>query len=224
MGQLAAKHLAQIRQMQSLGPYRVVGFGLAGLIAHEIAFKLLGEDEQVEFLGLVDSRPPTNAPRATGSSRRAALSTSTRTARNLCPFARIFLPSNTLAMSYIANGLRLLDPLSDPVDRDPVDCATQSIATQSIASSSPSTADIARRVACVVHEELRTARHVQASEYSSVLPIQTGRKGATPIYCVPGAGANVTSFMPLAAALGDDIAIAGLDRRNGCVASASYVR
>src|SRR4051812_37693170 len=42
--QLAAEHLESIRSVQPSGPYRLVGSGLGGLVAHEIAFRLLGED------------------------------------------------------------------------------------------------------------------------------------------------------------------------------------
>jgi thioesterase domain-containing protein len=45
------------------------------------------------------------------------------------------------------------------------------------------------------------------------VPIQRGVLGAAPVFCVPGAGANVTSFVPLAAALGGDLPLYGLQPR-----------
>ena len=41
--------------LQLLGPYRIAGWSLGGNLADEIATQLLGEDETVTFLGLIDT-------------------------------------------------------------------------------------------------------------------------------------------------------------------------
>jgi amino acid adenylation domain-containing protein len=45
---------------------------------------------------------------------------------------------------------------------------------------------------------------------SPLVVIQSGAAGATPVFAVPGAGANVTCFVPLALALGSDVPLYGL--------------
>jgi thioesterase domain-containing protein len=45
------------------------------------------------------------------------------------------------------------------------------------------------------------------------VPIQHGMLGAAPVFCMPGAGASVTSFIPLATALGSGLPLYGLQPR-----------
>lgn len=49
--------------------------------------------------------------------------------------------------------------------------------------------------------------------HQSLLAIQSGRDGHAPVFCVPGAGDSVTSFIGLAEALGPDWPIHGLQPR-----------
>jgi len=51
----AKRFVRIIRAVQPVGPYRVAGWSLGGNVAYEIAIQLLGEDEIVDFLGLIDS-------------------------------------------------------------------------------------------------------------------------------------------------------------------------
>jgi thioesterase domain-containing protein len=51
-----AKRLVRIiRAVQPCGPYRIAGWSFGGTLAYEIVTQLLGEDETVEFVGLIDS-------------------------------------------------------------------------------------------------------------------------------------------------------------------------
>ncbi|OPK55965.1 non-ribosomal peptide synthetase, partial [Ralstonia solanacearum] len=56
---LAARLKAAMRAVQPHGPYRLAGWSFGGVLAYEIAIQLIGEDEDVEFLGLLDTRLPT---------------------------------------------------------------------------------------------------------------------------------------------------------------------
>jgi thioesterase domain-containing protein len=49
--------------------------------------------------------------------------------------------------------------------------------------------------------------------YRALVTIQAGRSEVASIVCVPGAGANVTDFFPLASALGDGYAVHGVQPR-----------
>ena len=51
----AARLVRMIRDVQPTGPYQLLGWSLAGNLAYEVAKQLLGLDETVAFLGLVDT-------------------------------------------------------------------------------------------------------------------------------------------------------------------------
>jgi thioesterase domain-containing protein len=60
----------------------------------------------------------------------------------------------------------------------------------------------------------RAERRVPAERsYAPLLTIQSGRRGAAPFFCVPGAGANLIDFVPLASALGDEHPVHGFQLR-----------
>ncbi|ROM59197.1 non-ribosomal peptide synthetase [Pseudomonas poae] len=55
---LAARLVGLIRELQPHGPYRLAGWSFGGVLAYEVAMQLLGLDEPVAFLGLIDSYVP----------------------------------------------------------------------------------------------------------------------------------------------------------------------
>jgi amino acid adenylation domain-containing protein len=56
--ELAARYASAIRSVQTQGPYRLAGWSAGGVLAYEVAQQLLGQDESVEFVGLIDSFVP----------------------------------------------------------------------------------------------------------------------------------------------------------------------
>ena len=52
---MATQYLREIRQVQPQGPYRLAGWSAGGTLAYEIAHQLIGADQTVEFLGLIDT-------------------------------------------------------------------------------------------------------------------------------------------------------------------------
>ncbi|MFF1488254.1 amino acid adenylation domain-containing protein [Streptomyces sp. NPDC058319] len=56
--QLAAAYLYEMRKVQPEGPYRIAGWSLGGLVAHEIARQLSFDGERTELLLLVDTYAP----------------------------------------------------------------------------------------------------------------------------------------------------------------------
>jgi thioesterase domain-containing protein len=52
---MAARLNQIIRAVQPAGPYRLAGWSFGGKLAYEIAKQLIGDDEDVEFLGLIDT-------------------------------------------------------------------------------------------------------------------------------------------------------------------------
>ncbi len=78
--ELAALHVAALRAVQSEGPYRLLGWSVGGVIAHEIARQLVDAGEEVAQLVLLDPRTPAELGivpddelRATHPLREAAL-------------------------------------------------------------------------------------------------------------------------------------------------------
>lgn len=53
---LADHYLQQIRLVQPQGPYHLAGISFGGLVAYDIAQKLLAQGQEVAFLGLLDTR------------------------------------------------------------------------------------------------------------------------------------------------------------------------
>nr|WP_318654561.1 non-ribosomal peptide synthetase [Pseudomonas sp. MWU13-2100] len=55
---LATRLLSLMRTVQPQGPYRLAGWSFGGVLAYEIAIQLVGLDEDVEFVGLIDTYLP----------------------------------------------------------------------------------------------------------------------------------------------------------------------
>ena len=56
--EMASRCLQKIRQIQPQKPYRLMGHSYEGLVAYEIAQQLYAENEQVSFLGMLDTPTP----------------------------------------------------------------------------------------------------------------------------------------------------------------------
>ena len=55
---MAADYLRAIREIQSTGPYNLLGWSFGGLVAHAMATQLQSMSEEVSLLALLDSYPP----------------------------------------------------------------------------------------------------------------------------------------------------------------------
>jgi thioesterase domain-containing protein len=58
---MAARLVRMIREVQPSGPYRLAGWSLGGILAYEVAAQLIGRDEGVEFVGMLDTYHPVRA-------------------------------------------------------------------------------------------------------------------------------------------------------------------
>lgn len=58
LSEMASRHVDAVRSVQSSGPYRLVGWSVGGVIAHEIARQLVEAGDDVELLALLDPRTP----------------------------------------------------------------------------------------------------------------------------------------------------------------------
>jgi amino acid adenylation domain-containing protein len=51
----AARYVDIIRETQPQGPYRIFGWSFGGTLTYEVAAQLLGQDQEIEFFGLLDT-------------------------------------------------------------------------------------------------------------------------------------------------------------------------
>jgi thioesterase domain-containing protein len=205
--QAADASIAHIRKLQPDGPYHVLGCCIGGLIAFESAARLLGEDEAVQFLGLIDARRPRNdpAPRALAEEQRS-----------LYEDSRHWLDIDHNS-AYVAGQLmRSYCPQPLPI---PVHCYF----TQS-SNADPSHAWhglLGDRARCETYgtDQLidwlreRISGSIHDHHYTPIVSIQSGASHCPPVFCVPGAGGSVTGYIALSRALGVEVPVYGLQPR-----------
>jgi acetoacetyl-CoA synthetase len=56
--EVAAESVARLREVQSSGPYSLLGYSFGGIVAYETATALRAAGEPVSYLGLIDVLPP----------------------------------------------------------------------------------------------------------------------------------------------------------------------
>jgi amino acid adenylation domain-containing protein len=64
---VVARMVRMIRKVQPSGPYRLAGWSFGGILAYEAATQLIGHDQEIEFVGLIDTdlNPQGGAPEET---------------------------------------------------------------------------------------------------------------------------------------------------------------
>nr|WP_256261391.1 non-ribosomal peptide synthetase [Pseudomonas gingeri] len=280
---LAARLVERIRTVQAHGPYRLAGWSFGGVLAYEVAAQLLGMDETVSFLGLIDTYVPhltdqgkarwqgpdllerqllmhcTAHWKTQGAAGVAPLACLAwiqggpalpgfEALLRLCRDEQLLYPELAQATDSqlrhylereVAHGHALahyrLEPIGLPVQ---LFCAQQR--EQAPAGTSPTLgwaeALSPGQVHCVSvpgdHQSLMQTPHVQVlgqsisqvlsregntsdptPGYQPLLAIQSGQDAQAPLFCVPGAGDSVTSFIGLADALGHEWPVYGLQPR-----------
>jgi len=60
--EMAARYLEELRRLRPEGPWRLAGSSMGGMIAHEMACRLAGEDEEPELVALLDTFGPGQMP------------------------------------------------------------------------------------------------------------------------------------------------------------------
>jgi thioesterase domain-containing protein len=210
---LAAKHVDTIRRVQPNGPYQLAGHSFAGVLAYEIASQLLGADETVAFLGLIDTFHP-EVP-----SQREAF---TNRLRDVTQSAMV-LSCLRAARTYV------IEPLPVEIDIFYVDAEQDNVAPLGWAASDNSirvhkvggdhismmSDPYVTGLGAVLSSamERRLVHHSPAEHNEATVPISAGNGTTPPIFCIPGAGANVACFVPLSDALGSAHSLIGLQPR-----------
>ncbi|HST57571.1 MAG TPA: alpha/beta fold hydrolase, partial [Longimicrobium sp.] len=77
----------------------------------------------------------------------------------------------------------------------------------------PNAATFGEALSRAVNQARKEAAPFSAADRSPVMTLQGGAAGAAPLFCVPGAGSGVTTFIDLMSALGPSVPIHGLQPR-----------
>jgi thioesterase domain-containing protein len=287
---MAARLIAMMRRFQPQGPYRFAGWSLGGALAYEVAVQLIGQDQSVEFAGLLDANCPI---RLRSKNNALALQSHKKSPQtrliDLCEKGERKVP-------LTAEQRQMLWRLKNEANETDFDdlfrrCHESGLLHESLAGySAPETQRYLIRLLAHEHaienyvalpipipiylfatevdltvaeqsappdplmgwgnrlpkEQIRlirvsgsrrslmdaphiaelgralSAAIIDAGQHHLVLPemhysasvlLQPGNCSQTPIFCVPGAGDNVTGFVWLAGALGQDWPVHGLQPR-----------
>ncbi len=274
--EMAARYLRQMRSVQAQGPYRLAGYSAGGAIAYEMAQQLLGTDDSVGLLLVLDSLPDYRgvssftAPAAPGEQELATLDlidivagladlpsavlaqlrgmadTGTLDEVLACCKAHGLLPAfldKTFVRNHLAFSRRLVQalrsyahpasqslPLHLIVARDDrehdITPGWQAIAGGRLQvwpvggdhlsmMASPNVEQVGLILARLLSEAGEHSVAHPELTYAPCITIQAGRGGHKPLFCVPGAGAAVTAFAPMALVL-RDTPIYGFQPRGYC--------
>jgi len=263
--EMATAYLRAIRRVQPHGPYRLVGWCVGGHIAHEMAHQLLGADEAIEFLGLIDA--PTNArvdpselasllgrlPDEIPSELRARLNDlaaagDRRGMLLACQVAGVLpadLPVDLLERYLrVQHTIKLAKQAYVP-PRLPVTVTMFPASEKHADWSMDGWGELAEKTICIpvegnhmsmvqpphalslgtrISEQVTQAAARSAADPAELhhpyrVTIQAGSTCATrkrALYCIPGAGANVSSFSSLSQALPSSFTVHGLQPRGLC--------
>jgi thioesterase domain-containing protein len=202
-----------IRKIQPTGPYCIAGLGANGVIAFEVATQLLGDDQQIAFLGLIDSvydpktlREVREHSRSTGDTNHESLE------QAVASYDAEYIPSS--AHIFASDGHCSTDEClgwSSILPRE-------QILVSSIPAFSSECKDSSMKVLCrlfskAVFHAIQRSQNSAESEYSPLKPLQIGMHHSIPLICIPGAGASVTSFIELTMCFAHAASVYGLDPR-----------
>jgi thioesterase domain-containing protein len=286
---MAARLISMMRRFQPQGPYRFAGWSLGGVLAYEVAVQLIGQDQSVEFVGLLDANCPirrrgTNNASAlqpqkspqirlidlcekgerevpSTAGQRQALwnlkneacetdfddlfrrcresgllheSLASHSASEVQLYLVRLLAHERAIENYVAQPIPIpiylfatkMDPTvteqpgaSDPLmgwgDRAPKEQIRLIRVPGSRRSlmDDPHIAELGRAMSTAIIDAGERQFVPPEMLYSASVTLQPGKSGRTPIFCVPGAGDNVTGFVWLAGAIGLDWPAHGLQPR-----------
>lgn len=267
-----------LRSVQPTGPYRISGYSSGGILAYEIASQLVGDDQVVSFLGLLDTRywgvnDPCVAPPYDGGDDRYHLlelianhpNCTNRHLDVLCTMPEstlsdIFrqltrsgqeqssssilsdlIASQSFASMYdharhLKTALRqyCAQPLPSQMKcllMESGTCSSSNLNhwTEALAGNDihvmrmscshdsmimpPYIRTLGKTISDVISRPVQVAQPVFTRQYSPLTYLQRLGSSDTPLICIPGAGASVTSFLDLVYALGNRSHIVGLEPR-----------
>lgn len=186
---MAAGMIRTMRNVQPVGPYRIAGWGAGGILAYEIAVQLIGEDQTVQFLALIDTD-------VLGTTRDYV-------PRPIPIPVHIFALTDSLGQrwrSLLPTGLFRSWNAGDD------NCQSQTPIVRKIGA-------LGRNVSEAIRDTNTRPAESLTDSYSALVILQTGSNNRQPLICVPGAGASVTAFLDLIQCLDSGWRVFGLQPR-----------
>ncbi len=241
---MATRLIAMMRRFQPQGPYRFAGWAIGGVLAYEVAVQLIGQDQSVEFAGLLDAdcpirrRSPNNAlalqsHKKSPQTRLIDLCGNDSASETQRYLVRSLAHERAIE-NYVAQPISIpiylfateVDPTvaekSAPPDplmgwghrlsKEQIRLIQVSGSRRSLMDD-PHIAKLGRALSAAIIDAGQHQLVPPEMKYSACVPLQPGNCSQTPIFCVPGAGDNVTGFIWLAGALGQDWPVYGLQPR-----------
>lgn len=230
----AAHCVRMIRSVQPAGPYRLAGWSFGGVVAYEVAAQLVGQDEAVEILALLDAFHPAllrdvAMPRATDDSGPHAAELArfyARLAANAAALNAYAVPPAPVEVHVFAADDRSGVPpelkAGDALLGWDSSIATNDVRAVQLPGTHESVVTVnagssATAIARTVREAAeRGAPRGGGAGFEPKVTIQTGKartRDHAPVFCVPGAGDHVVQFVDLVTELGDAWPVHGLQYR-----------
>ena len=202
---MATKIVRRLRAVQPFGPYHIAGYASGGVLAYEIATQLIGADQSVTFVGLLESeyysdyyyaQPipiPIHIFVAAGDQQTEERDDEGRIVRDGEGRGKFLGWDSVLSERQIR--LICVPGTHKTMMRGPNIQILGNMLVRAIRSAEENPSESLER------------------NYSPNYILQTGRRGTTPLFCIPGAGASVVSFIELIGELDSLRPILGFEPR-----------
>ncbi len=221
---MAAMMVGILRTTQLRGPYRLVGRSSGGILAYAIAHHLLSVDDTVSFLGLIDVELPSPRQEHNPGLERTGADGDRELILERA-ISNYEIPPLPIVV-YLFQPVGAGSPTAQASGADQSTCRgwerllqRASIRLLSFEGRPESAIPAADRVArlgtalSAALLEKRATDTVFRQLHARLIPLRVSQRRASPLVCVPGAGASVTSFRDLIDAYDDHISIYGLEPR-----------
>jgi amino acid adenylation domain-containing protein len=276
---MAERYILAIRQIQPRGPYHLAGYSSGGTVAYEMANQLIGADETVAFIGLIDTahtdgaraRQPQVADEANYLLQKYAAAIAAGTIGNatssileelkrlasagdvdamlvrfqetglipgdldkdaLRPYLSVYMATEEAVGRYTSSPIPVSLWLFRATQRPERGNAADSddlLGWKKLAGNrlrvipvegnhqtmieSPHVQHLGTAITQALTESGQQTAGYPEFSYSPLIPIHGAGSDLCPLFCVPGAGASVTSYCALAEALEATRPVYGLQPR-----------
>ncbi len=189
-------------------PLRIVGIGCYSIVAYELGIQCIALDEELEFLGVFD-----NGEGALSSAAGLAWVPEPSVAQLASAFRAYEVEPSTVKFHWFTS--------DENEHRQQTNNWAKALRPQllrrwicSALDGADAFASFGTLLVQALEEAHVTKQEVRAEDrYIPILTIQSGLPKTVPYFCIPGAGANITDFIPFASAIGESSPIYGLQSR-----------
>ena len=206
---LAEYYVLAIRQCQPQGPYQLIGRGAAGMIAYEVATQLMGVDQEVRYLGLIDCWAATTQAQQLRLSEHSPVS--------VVPLLNAHTGQAWIEHEYQIHRLPLSLNLfvSQATDSTLGWEHYYAVTELALTIGSANAAYITpNQVAEQLNRDLLDGTVVTGlPHYDPLIPLQTGYRDGDIAICIPGGGDNVFAFIDLVEQMDNAMSVYGLQPR-----------